>query len=97
MLGGSVLWGYYACCKLFVGDAFQRRTPFTQLNENDFGFQTVSSRRKTAEGRGGEGVKKTSISGEIQRLYSPRKKDKSLMRPFTTNNFPKNITLTHLA
>lgn len=53
MLGGSVLWGYYACCKLFVGDAFQRRTPFTQLNENDFGFQTVSSRRKTAEGRGG--------------------------------------------
>lgn len=63
MLGGSVLWGCYACCKLFVGDAFQRRTPFTQLNENDFGFQT-------GEGRG---LRKQAYMVK-SKVYSPRKK-----------------------
>ncbi len=92
MLGGSVLWGYYACCKLFVGDAFQRRTPFTQLNENDFGFQTVSSRRKSAEGRGGGLENKHIWWNQIQTLHSQEnKKDKSLMKPFTTNNVTNNV------
>lgn len=73
--------GNIVCCKLFVGDAFQRSSPFTQLNENDFGFQTVSSRRKTAEGTGG-GVNKTSKDGEIQ------------TDPLVVKNKPAHI-LTH--
>lgn len=45
--------GCFQRCKVFVSDAFQGRHSFTELNENDFGFQTVSS-CTTAEGRGAE-------------------------------------------
>lgn len=33
--------GCFQCCKVFVTGAFHRRRSFTQLNESDFGFQTV--------------------------------------------------------
>lgn len=41
--------GCFQRCKVLVCDAFQERHSFTELNESDFGFQTVSSRGRGAE------------------------------------------------
>lgn len=57
--------GCFHCCKAFVSETFQRRRPFTQLNESDFGFQTVSSSCTTPPTGGGAGETLTSINNTL--------------------------------